>query len=719
MKKFFIIPVILQLITSTLHADEGMWLPMLVGKMNYEDMKSKGFKLSAEDIYSVNSSSLKDAIVQFGRGCTGEIISDQGLLITNHHCGYGVIQALSTIENDYLTNGYWAKNKTEELPAPGLTVTFLIRMDDVTIQVLNGVTDGMVEKERKAIIEKNIAQLKAKAEEGTTYTARIQPFYYGNEYYLFVYETYKDVRFVGAPPSSIGKFGGDTDNWVWPRHTGDFSIFRIYADKDNKPALYSPENIPYKPKRFLPISLKGIKEGDFTMVYGYPGTTQEYLTSHAVELITKVSNPNKINLRGLRLQVMNNYMQHNDTIRLKYASKYANVANAWKKWIGESQGLEKMNVVQKKQELEKNFTQWVSQDPQRKLKYGNLLAAFESVYNELKPLTIAKDFDSEAINSIELFRFASGFSNLITELSKKEADKEKVDQLVKSTRRSIKSFYKDYYHMIDREAFANLLKQYYEIVPKKFQPDFFEGIIKDYNFNWIEFANETYNQTVFADSMRLLSLLSMADSTSANILKNDNIFRLYIGFTNNYLKKVGDRYQQLNDSLSVLYRQYMKGQLEMQPEKLFYPDANSTLRVAYGKVSGFEPRDAVEYSYFTTLEGIMEKENPRIYDYQVPARLKELYRLKDYGQYSVDGSIPVAFIATNHTSGGNSGSPVLDSYGNLIGVNFDRCWEGTMSDVYFDQTLCRNISLDIRYALFIIDKFAGAGYLINEMKIIK
>ena len=719
MKRLIILPLLLHLLSPSLRADEGMWLPLLIGQMKYEDMRSKGFKLTAEDLYSINNSSLKDAIVIFGRGCTGELISDQGLIITNHHCGYGVIQSHSTIEHDYLTDGFWAKDRSEELPSPSLSVTFLIRMEDVTGKILEGVTSKSTERERAAIIEKNIEQVKTRAVEGTNYTSKVQPFYYGSEYYLFVYEVYNDVRLVGAPPSSIGKFGGDTDNWVWPRHTGDFSLFRIYAGKDNKPAAYSPDNVPYKPKRHLPISLKGIKEGDFTLVYGYPGSTQEYLTSDAVKMVTEYSNPNKIMLRGIRLEIMENYMRTNDTIRLKYSSKNAGVANAWKKWMGESLGLKRMNVYEMKLDLENQFNRWTQANPQRTEDYGQLLSSFGSLYNEMKPLTVARDYNSEAINAIELFRLASGITPLINEFSKKGKDQNKIDNMLESARGFIKSFYKDFYLPIDRDVFANMIKQYYDNVPKEFQPDFLEVFANQYKNNWRAFTVDLYNQTVFADSIRLLSLLSTLDSSSLALIKYDNLYKLYIGFNNTYQKRVGEKYTQITDSLNVLYRIYVKGLREMQQDRQFYPDANSTLRVSYGKVSGFTPRDGVEYSYYTTIDGIIEKDNPKVYDYRVPARLKELYQSKDFGRYQVNGTVPVAFIASNHTSGGNSGSPVIDAEGNLIGINFDRCWEGTMSDIYFDTRLCRNISLDIRYALFIIEKFAKADYLINEMTIVE
>lgn len=718
MRKITITFLLSVFVAFTSIADEGMWLPMLVGK-NIKEMQKMGFKLTADDIYSVNKSSLKDAIAQFGGGCTAELISGEGLIITNHHCGFSQIQRHSSVEHDYLTNGFWAMSKQEELPNPGLTVRFLVRMDDVTSQVLNGVTNEMNDTERRKIIAANTKEMSTKVEsEGVGYKAVIRPMYYGNEYYLFVYEEFSDVRLVGAPPESIGRFGGDTDNWVWPRHTGDFSMFRIYVDKNNKPAAYSPDNVPYKPKKFLPISMKGIKEGDFTLVYGFPGRTQQFITSHAVELLVNQSNPHRINLRNTRLSIFNHYMASSDTIRIQYASKHASVANAWKKWIGETIGLRRLDAVSKKQELENMYTAWANKSPELQKKYGTLLPTFKRLYEELAPLSLIADYRSEAVLSVELVNFASRFDKAISEAVKSPRDNEKFEVAKRNLISYANNFYKDFDIRVDVEVFASMMKSYYEQVPKSHQPEFLEKLNKNYQGNWMQMAGDIYGQTVFSDSVRVFTLLSELDSTNARHFQSDNIFNLYAQFEFLYKDRVEARYFEINDSLDILYRTYVDGLMKMQADKRFFPDANSTIRFTYGKVNGFEPKDGVVYNYFTTLDGIIEKSTQvNVPDYVPPRKLVELFEKKDYGQYAVNGTVPVAFIGTNHTTGGNSGSPVIDANGYLIGVNFDRCWESTMSDVMFDPNYCRNITLDIRYALFVIDKFAGAGHLLKEMDI--
>ncbi|MDI3526120.1 MAG: hypothetical protein PWR03_303 [Tenuifilum sp.] len=718
MKKKVLLLVLSAVFTFSAIADEGMWIPMLIGK-NIPEMQRMGFKLTAEDLYSVNHSSLKDAIVQFGRGCTGELISDQGLLITNHHCGFSSIQSHSTVDNNLLANGFWAKSHAEELPNPGLTVRFLVRMDDVTDKVLKNVTATMTELERaKAIGQVADSLIELAEKEGVGYEAIVRPFYYGNQYFIFVYQVFEDVRLVGAPPETIGKFGGDTDNWVWPRHTGDFSMFRIYADKNNNPAPYSPDNVPYKPKRFLKISTKGIKEGDFTLVYGFPGRTQQYITSHAVNLLINQTNPNNIALRDIRLSIFDSFMSKNDTIAIKYASKHARVANAWKKWIGETMGLKRLNAVSKKQELESMFAAWASSKPELNDRYGWLLPKFEQLHYELEPIMLIANYRYEAVYGVELISFASSFERLINMVMDPKTEKDKIEsqkqELIKYTRR----FFKDFELSVDREVFAALMQAYSERVPEQLQPQFLHKV-KEQNGNWRQLASQIYSQTAFADSVRVITLLSGIDSTTVKEFVNDPVFGIYLDFEDFYRQNVRDRYYQIVDSLNILYRYYVEGLMRMQPDKRFFPDANSTLRIAYGKVGGFAPRDGVVYNYYTTIDGVYEKSQQRnVPDYAAPERLIELYKKKDFGPYAENGTVPVAFIASNHTTGGNSGSPVLDAEGNLIGVNFDRCWESTMSDVMFDPNYCRNITLDIRYALFIIDKFAGAKNLIDEMEIV-
>lgn len=706
------------LFIQPLSADEGMWLPHLIGKFNIEEMKKQGFKLTAEDIYSANKPSIKDAIVHFGGGCTGELISPYGLIITNHHCGLGSIQRHSSVENDYITNGFWAMNQSEELPNTNLTVTFLVKMEDVTSRILQGVSPDMTENLRQAVIAANTQAIADSATKGTHYTARISSMFYGNQYILFINEVFKDVRLVGAPPKSIGNFGADTDNWMWPRHTGDFSLFRIYANKDNKPAEYSPNNVPYKSKYFLPISLKGVKENDFTLVYGYPGTTQQYITSNEVNNIVNTSNPLKIELRAKRLDIMGDFMRYNDTVRIKYTSKHAGVANAWKKWIGERNGLIRLGAVDKKIEIERQFNNWANQKPSEG-KYSSLLQEFNLLQKEMQPLQLARDLEREAFKAIEMFRFVSGFSNLVNEYSNSSVDSIKANRLAAGLLVSSKSFFKDYHLQTDKNIFVAMM----EMLQTQLDPELFPILLKkqltENQGNWKTVSHLLYKQSVFPDSLVLMGILRNVNATAVSKLKNDPFYAINSQFDSLFLVNVHGPFREKAADLDVLYRRYVKGLMEMQPNRLFYPDANSTLRVTYGKVKGYSPRDAVDYLYYTTLDGIIDKSRMGVYDYVVPQKLIDLYNKKDYGRWAVNGTVPVAFIATNHTSGGNSGSPVLNAKGQLVGINFDRVWEGTMSDIMFDPAVCRNISLDIRYVLFVIDKYAGAGYLINEMKLVE
>jgi len=717
-KKFYVLVLLLGLfVNSFLRADEGMWIPLLLEKYNIADMQDKGFRLSAEDIYSINKACLKDAIVIFGGFCTAELISDQGLIITNHHCGLGRIQSHSSLEHNYIKDGFWAMSQEEELTNPGLYVTFLVRMEDVTSQVLADVKEKMTEEEKQNTIREAILEIISQAKQGNSYDVDINPFYYGNEYYMFVYESYNDIRLVGAPPSAIGKFGGDTDNWMWPRHTGDFSLFRIYADTDNKPAQYSPDNVPYLPKKHFPISLKGVKEGDFTLVFGYPGSTQQFITSFAVEMITQVSNPHKIKLRGKVLEVMDAAMNESQDTRIKYFSKASGVSNAWKKWQGENRGLERLNAIKKKKELEEIFTKWAASDRKREKKYGDLLPTFEKYYDELKFLTVPRDYRREAGLRIELISFVSRFERLIG-LTTDSDSPDVYSRELNRVKNNLESFFKDYYKPIDVKVMAELLRLYYENVDKEFLPDIFSEIENNYKLDFSQYADFVFSNSIFADEEKTITFFETYTASSANEISKDPAYVLYKSIESIYREKVSDRYNELNREITRMYKTYVAGLMEMQEDKVFYPDANFTLRVAYGKVDGFYPRDAVHYNYYTTLEGIIEKDNPEIFDYDVPVKLKTLYENKDYGIYGEDNKMNVCFSASNHTTGGNSGSPVLDADGYLIGINFDRCWEGTMSDIMFDPDRCRNISLDIRFALFIIDKFAGAGYLLDEMTLI-
>jgi len=722
MKKIFIVILICFhiIFTKISIADEGMWLPILLEQMNQNNMQAMGMKITAKDIYDINNSSLKDAILLFGGGCTAEIISNQGLILTNHHCGYRDIQSHSTLQNDYLRNGFWARNINEELVNQGLTVSLLIRMEDVTNKVLEGVNEQMNQKQRAAIIDKNSKNIIKEAVKGTHYTGTIRPFYYGNQYFLFISEVFKDVRLVGAPPSNIGKFGGDTDNWMWPRHTGDFALFRIYVDKDNKPAEYSPENVPYKPKRHLEISLKGVEKNDFTFVYGYPGRTQQFLTSYAVDLLSNFENPARIKMRDKRLEIIGRDMLNDPLIRIQYSAKHASIANAWKKWQGEINGIRRLNAISKKQQFEQYFIKWLDENPDKKTQYYGLLHDFEKTYSEIKSYSMASVYFSEAGLASEMIRFAYGFKKIIDASKSSTTTDDALKKMIEQAKEGSKGFYKDFNLSTDKKIFSELMKIYFNDCDNNFQPPYFEYINKKFKNNILLYTDFVFSNSLFTSNDKVLSFLDNYRRKSYRKIEKDPAYILAENIYNYYFDKIQPKLSYLNEKTDSLYRIYVKAIMEMQPDRKFYPDANSTLRITYGKVDDYKPRDAVKYLHYTTIEGIMQKENPDIYDYIVEPKLKELYIKKDYGRYSNSkGELPVAFIATNHTTGGNSGSPVLNAYGQLVGVNFDRNWEGTMSDVIYDPEQCRNISLDIRYCLFVIDKVADAKNLINEMTIVE
>ena len=716
--KLTLIATMILLAGFSARADEGMWLPSLISQ-RIGDMQEKGFKLDAEDIYSINQASLKDAVVLFGRGCTGELISPEGLLLTNHHCGYSQIQQHSTVEHDYLKDGFWAMSREEELPNKGLSVSFLERMEDVTDIILSGYQTEMSEEERVAIVKKNSAALiEEVTKEGNGLRATVEALYYGNQYFLFLYRQYDDVRLVGAPPSSIGKFGGDTDNWMWPRHTGDFSMFRIYADKNNNPAPYSKDNVPYKPKKYFHISTKGVQEGDFTFIYGFPGRTQEYIHSEGVRYIEELGDPHKIHLRTLRLDIMSKYQSQSQKVRIQYSSKHANVANAWKKWQGEVKGIKKMKTVQTKQEFEAAFKLWAAGG-----EFDGVVENIEGIYKSLEPYTYATDYYNETVRAVEI----SGLAMSIAKLYHEDEDGS-VTFNSKKAAEIMSDFYKDYYLPIDKECFVALMNEFNKNMSDEFQPQYFKDRLAQ--FGSIEaWAEHLFSESVFADQAKATALTESdktAEMTAEDmkIIRNDAATEFLNEFLKWYHADILPVTTQLNQDLQLAYRDYMRGQMEFcrsqDVPKAFYPDANLTLRVAYGHIKGYSPADGTYYKPSSTIKGIMEKDNPEIFDYNIPQRLRDIYTVKDYGQWAdATGEVPVCFIATNHTTGGNSGSPVINADGDLIGLNFDRVWEGTMSDIVFDPDICRNISLDVRYVLFIIDKVADADHLLEEMTFVE
>ena len=717
MRKPLFLTLLLSLILSFARADGGMWIPLYLSQ-NEAEMQQLGFHLTADDIYSINHNSMKDAIVLFGSGCTAELISSKGLLLTNHHCGYSYVQSHSTMEHNYLQDGFWAKSLQEEIPMEGLTVTFLVYMEDVTEQVLAGVTPQTKEADRQAIVKENIAKVTKKATDGTGYNAIIKPFYYGNQYFMFVTETYNDIRLVGVPPESIGKFGGDSDNWMWPRHTGDFSLYRIYTDKDGKPAEYSKDNIPMKPKQYFPVSIKGVQENDFTLVFGYPGTTKQFLISDGVNAVANIQNPIAIQARTIRLDAMKKQMDLDPRIRLMYSAKANGISNGWKKWQGESKGIRECDVIGKKQAQEKEFQQWVNADPQRKSQYGTLLQDMKKVYESYNNNMQVVTYINEYLFGVELMDEVvySYWSKLYGEKDITDATRTKMID-------ADKSFRAEYFDVIDKECFVELMTYYFTHEKKENIPASLLKYVQDEKtvrtMMTALWDNSAKKAPYFQDAAKYQDFISKATPKQIEKTASNEMMALYLAFFDKY-KAAVVAYRVETAELDQYYRTYVKALMEKDKDKTFYPDANLTMRVTYGQVKGFQPADGTDYVYYTTLDGIMEKENPDVYDYQVHPKLKELWQKKDYGRYANEkGQLPVAFIASNHTTGGNSGSPVINGYGQLIGTNFDRVWEGTMSDIWYDVDRCRNISLDARYFLFIVDKFAGAKNIVDEIDVIE
>jgi len=708
--------ILLTCLVFKVRADEGMWVLPLIEKLNIGKMTELGLRLSAEDIYSLNKASIKDAIVIFGGGCTAEIVSSQGLLLTNHHCGYGQIQAHSTVEHDYLKDGYWAMTKEQELPNPNLSVTFLLRIEEVTDQVLSGVNPGMSEPDRNSAINEARTAIERKAAEGTDYRATVSSFYGGNYFYLLVYERYNDVRFVGAPPSSIGKFGFDTDNWEWPRHTGDFSVFRVYSGPDGKPAPYSKDNIPLKPKYWLPVSIKDLNKGDYAMILGYPGRTQRYATSYEVDELLKITHPNRIRIRGTRQEILMTDMQADPKVNIQYASKYSGSSNYWKYSIGQKAGLERLNVKAKKQQIEDQFNTWISGDPDRKVKYGEALNMIRSSVEGRAEFANTQQYIRECFNQgCEILNLNMVASVLIKAL--KSGDSQQITDMTSNLKDRISSFYKDYNPPTDQKAMKAMLKLYRNDVPAKFHPDFYSTIIdKKFKGDIEKYVDNLFAKSVFSSEEKLNAFI---DKPNLKTIENDPVY-LVASSINNMSDEVSKDLSQFDADLTTGRRLWIAALMEMMPDKTLYPDANSTMRLSYGTIQDYDPKDAVTYKYFTTLDGVVAKYKPDDYEFDLPQRLIDLNNSKEFGRYgSPEGYMPVCFLTTNDITGGNSGSPVLNGNGELIGLAFDGNWEAMSGDIAYEPELQRTISVDIRYVLWIMDIYAGAGHLVDEMTVVQ
>lgn len=714
MKKFLSALLFCVLFVFQTFSHEGMWLPIL---LDMDDMQRQGLKLSAEDIYSINKASLKDAIVHFGGGCTAEAISDQGLILTNHHCGYGAIQRLSSVTNDYLKDGFWADNQTKELSCEGLTASFVVRIEDVTEQILEGIDDEMTLEERQTLVAMRSLELSAEMGEGEFLSAEVKSFFYGNQYILIVKKTYADVRLVGTPPSSIGKFGGDTDNWVWPRHTGDFALFRIYANSDNEPAAYSDENKPYQPAHSLPVSIKGVKEGDFTMVYGFPGVTYQYMPSDGVRYVTEVVNPIRIGMREKSLSVIDAAMEQSDELRIQYASRQSMISNAYKKWIGQNMGLDRFNAVDKKIEFEERFTAEARQSGNEA--YIQVLPELQNLQAEIEPFELARDLFIEFyFYGPEVLNFARRFDALLGAIEEGKPNDD-IKELREKAIKSAQNFHNDFHRPTDEAVFALLLGDYAANVRTDLQPEVLNEFRQKHGSDAQKYAAQLYDKSVLINGSKLVKLLESGNHKKIAKLKNDAMYALANSFIADFNEKIRPGRDQLMARMDDAMRVYVAAQMNLFPDKTYWPDANSTLRVTYGKVEGCIPQDGLSYLPHTTLQGVMYKYIPGDKEFDVPEKLIELFESKDYGRYGQNETLNVAFLASNHTTGGNSGSPVLNAEGHLVGLNFDRSWESTMSDLMFNPEICRNISVDVRYILFIVDKFAGAGWILDEMKIIQ
>ena len=713
MKKLLFIALLLPISLFS----QGMWIPLEIDKTQEKEMRSMGMKLKAEDLYHFKNPSIKDAIAVFGGGCTSEVISPEGLLLTNHHCGFGAIQRLSSLEHNYVDDGYWAMNREEEIPAPGITATFISAIKDVTALVTLGLGEGMSEASRQSVIDQNIDKIVRETKKLPHEEVFVRPFYSGNQYYLFTVVVYRDVRLVGTPPSSIGKYGSDTDNWVWPRHTGDFALFRIYAGKDNLPADYAPTNTPFKPRHHLPISMQGVREGDFTLVYGFPGKTDEYLSAEGVRQIAEVLDPARVEVRDAALKTMDGFMRQDPDVKIAYIARYASIANGWKKWQGEMLGLKSTNALGQKKDYESAFTRRIMNKPDQLARYGQLLPSLNSTYQQQEPYALARELYFETmVRNNQLFGFISGLSRWMDTYTTNGPVA--FAQKIADVRKQAEAHFKDYRPGVDRAVNRQILPLFAEQVRPEWGAAPLQAAVQRHG-GYDALVEHLFEQSVFADREKMQAALNLPADALYQTLQSDPAYQLWSETESTYQQNVSPTLNSLQGRISLLQREYMAAQLAVFKEKRFFPDANGTLRITYGNVKPYTPRDAVTFGYQTTLDGVMEKYIPGDYEFDVPEKLIALHRNTDYGPYASGGTVPVAFIASNHTTGGNSGSPALDARGRLIGLNFDRVWEGTMSDLHYDPRICRNIMVDARYILFIIDKFAGAGHLLQEMTIVR
>lgn len=709
---------VLAMFQAKVQADEGMWLLSLLEKMNMETMTEMGLQLTADQIYSVNHASLKDAVGALDRGsCTAELVSPDGLLLTNHHCGYGEIQYHSTVEKDYLKDGFWAMSRDEELPNEGKTITFLVRMEEVTDQVLPELNEEMDFQARNAKIRSITGEIADEASKDTEYEAYVRSMYNGNRYFLFVMETFRDVRLVGAPPESIGKFGGDTDNWEWPRHTGDFSMFRVYTGPDGLPADYSPDNIPLKSKHFLPVSLKGYEKDDFAMVMGFPGSTDRYLTSWEIDELLQITHPNRIRIRGAKQDIQMEDMLADPKVRLQYASKFARSSNYWKYSIGQSEGLKNLNVLEKKQVLEEEFTQWVNQDEARKELYGEVLNDIHTAVEARKELSNAEQYLNETVRrggGMESVYFARHLEALERVLANGEAEPEELEEVVAEIRSRATGFYKDYNPPTDKKVMKAMVELLIEEIDDQYLPENILEVKGKYKGDVDKYVDKYFKKSFVVDQGKFSAFL---DNPSLKELRKDPAYVANLA-SRVYMEVRGELVGYFMDAMQGS-RLFMKGMMEMDSSRDFYSNANSTMRLSYGSVGNYIPRDAVVYTHYTTMEGIMQKEDPDSYEFVVPAKLKELYEQKDFGQYGANGTLNVCFTSNNDITGGNSGSPVINGEGELIGIAFDGNWEAMSGDIAFEPELQKCINVDIRYVLFIIDKLGGASHLVEEMTLVQ